>query len=175
MIDPRLYGKQPDGGWVLDQDHDITKWDWTRPPEHSEKFYSEDQPRDERGRWTNADGGGRSISQPTLSPRATRALKSHKPMTKEKEEIATAMEWKITALLRGEHTDDDLPPDVTLTINGQFHGLDVKTNIDGKHDKVTVHPDSRIRKEECIPPQQIVNIKLKTKNSTPNFSKSFLT
>jgi hypothetical protein len=112
----------------------------TPAPEHGEKFYSEDQPRDDHGRWTS---GGES----KLSDRAQRALASHKPSTAEKQRWAEKNEAAVAKMLGGKTTDDNNPADVTAKSGGQLHGVEVKTLLDNKNDKITVHPESRARKE----------------------------
>ena len=107
-----------------------------------QRFYSEDEPRDERGRWTS--GGD---AEPKLSDRAQRALASYKPSTAEKQRVASESERKVAEILRGQQTDDNSPTDITLTTGGRFQGVEVKTLVDNKNDKITMHPESRERKE----------------------------
>lgn len=127
---------QPDSflGRVLSFDADLNE----------ANFWAENTPRGYHGRW----GEGSSSTEKKLSDRAARAKASHKPMTKAKEKIATANEWKIAEMVRGEHTDDNFTVDVILKSGQRTDGLEVKSIIKGEIDKVTIHPDSRIRKEE---------------------------
>jgi hypothetical protein len=102
-------------------------------------FYSGSQPRDDHGRWTS---GGES----KLSDRAQRALASHKPSTAAKQRWAEKNESAVARMLGGKTTDDNNPADVTARSGGQLHGVEVKTLLDNKNDKITVHPESRARK-----------------------------
>jgi len=80
------------------------------------------------------------------SIKAKRALDSHVPMSKEKERIATQSEEVVARALKGKRTGDNHPMDVILTANKRRHGIEVKTIIDGKHNKITMHKESLARK-----------------------------
>lgn len=103
----------------------------------SEK-YSDDQSRDDSGRWTSEGGGSTSTS------REERASASHVPMTKERRGIATKHENKVATTIGGTKSDDNKPFDI---VKGRF-AIEVKTIISGKHPKVTLHPESLARKEK---------------------------
>jgi len=63
-------------------------------------------------------------------------------MTKAKEKISTHSERRVAAVLGGEQTGDNLPVDVHVGRNA----IEVKTIINGKNPKITMHPESLDRK-----------------------------
>lgn len=115
---------------------------WSRGS--AEKAFDPDQPRDEAGRFASGGGGGAATAErPRLSARAQRALATHKPSTAAKQRRAEASEAAVSRMVGGRGTGDNNPVDVV--VGG--HGVEVKTLVDNSNDKVTMHPDSRDRKE----------------------------
>ena len=97
--------------------------------------FSEDlHPRDAGGKFSDSGPGDGS--------RADRARSTYKPATQEKQHLGEKEEGKIAALIGGKNLDDNEPADV---IKGR-HAVEVKTLIDQKNDKITMHPDSLARK-----------------------------
>jgi hypothetical protein len=96
-------------------------------------LYSPDQERDEGGRFTWGAGG----------QRAERARESHKPATREKQQIADATERELSHGLGMDRTRDNEAFDLRA---GRI-GVEVKTLIDNRNDKITMHPESLARKE----------------------------
>lgn len=74
-----------------------------------------------------------------LSPRAQRALATYVPVTSAKYQLAKRSERAVAKALNGVTTSDNAPFDVIV---GGKIGVEVKTIIEGQHDKITVHPDS---------------------------------
>lgn len=111
------------------------------------KGYNPDQPRDEMGRFGSGGGGG-SESRARLSKKAARALKSHNPATKAKQDASEKLEQRMAKNLGAKKSSDNKPMDVT-TKNGMV-GIEVKMVHDGKADRVHMRKDSRQRKEEWI-------------------------
>jgi hypothetical protein len=110
----------------------------TMPPFESTlpvAHYDPNQPRDEAGRFSSGGGGG-------SKDRRERALRSHKPSTKEKQRIAEMNEKKVAKAIGGQHLEDNEPFDVLVGTSG----VEVKTIIAGKNNKITMHPSSRRRK-----------------------------
>jgi hypothetical protein len=96
------------------------------------------------GQWTKGGAGGAAKPQ---NAKAARALATHKPSTKEKQDLATAAEKKVAKLLGGEQTGDNLPVDVIVkTKAGKLHGVEVKSVSDNGNNKITMHPESLARK-----------------------------
>ena len=85
-----------------------------------------------------------------------------KPTAKTKSEIAKASavrvdseiqryaedrnESQLAKKLGGKALDDNEPADVTLEIGGKTHGIEVKTMVVGKNDKITMKRDAQERK-----------------------------
>lgn len=90
----------------------------------------------------SAEGSGQFVA----NLKVERALRTHKPSTKKKQDIAEAEAQKVADILRAKHTDDHLPLDITFKRGGRMHGVEVKTFIDNTNDKVTMHADSLARK-----------------------------
>ena len=79
--------------------------------------------------------------------RTSRALASHIPATKERQQKAAKYEETVAKLINGKNLDDNEPFDV---IKGQ-HAVEVKTVLPGaKSVKVTMHPDSLERKTNFL-------------------------
>ena len=71
------------------------------------------------------------------------AKRTHKPATKEKQRRGEAEQARLATAVGGRDEGDNLPFDI---IRGK-HAAEVKTVIDNNNDKITVHPESRRRKE----------------------------
>lgn len=83
----------------------------------------------------------------SVGERARRALSTYKAATKEKQSHAEQNEHVVTKKLGGTKSGDNSPADVTLNIDGRNHGIELKTMLDNGNDKITMHPESRRRKE----------------------------
>jgi 2'-5' RNA ligase len=94
--------------------------------------FNPNQERDDHGRW--------------IGDRASRAIETHKPVTRLKRVRAEVNEARVAKMIAGSETDDNAPTDVTVRLDGQLHGIEVKTFIDNAHDKITMHPASLDRK-----------------------------
>jgi hypothetical protein len=103
-------------------------------------LYNDSQPRDKDGKWTS--GGGGSGKEDTAKDRAARARATFKPATREKHAIADRMEKALAHGISGKRTADNEAFDV---IRGKY-AIEVKTVIDAKNNKITMHPSSRNRK-----------------------------
>lgn len=119
----------------------------------AEEWDPEEHPRGEGGKFATSPGGGEKRSgggsgKPSkLSDRAARARASHKPSTQAKQRIAAQGEDHVSEAIGGEGTDDNDAFDVLRRAAGKLHAVEVKTLIDNKNDKITMHPSSRERKE----------------------------
>ncbi|CAK0774019.1 hypothetical protein CCP3SC15_4920001 [Gammaproteobacteria bacterium] len=100
------------------------------------KAYDPREPRNDQGEWTSA-------SNATLT-RQERAKLHHKPATLEKQRIAEAQEPKVAKAVSGTQTDDNDPVDVIKS----GHGIEVKSIVEGKNPKITMHPESLARKKK---------------------------
>jgi hypothetical protein len=89
-----------------------------------------------------------TVEKQPKNPKVARAIKSHKPATKEKQQWAERNETVILGLLGGNSmtTGDNKPTDVNMNVGEKLHGVEVKTFLDNKNSKVTMHKDSRERK-----------------------------
>jgi SPP1 gp7 family putative phage head morphogenesis protein len=108
--------------------------------------YSDDEPRDEHGKWTTG-GPGSATGKAKMSARAQRAIASHKPSTAAKQRHAESNETDVKSMVGGDTTGDNEAMDVVTKIAGTKHGVEVKTLLDNSNDKITMHPPSRRRKE----------------------------
>jgi len=92
---------------------------------------------------------GEKIQDELLASEVKRLLakESYKPMTKEKERKATANEESVAKAIGGKRTGDNDAFDC-LTNTGL--AVEVKTIIDGKNPKITMHPKSLRRKKKYI-------------------------
>ena len=77
--------------------------------------------------------------------RSERARLSYKPSTQAKQAIADKSETELSKKLGMDRTPDNSPFDLIMP----GVGVEVKTLIDNKNDKITMHPESRRRKEEA--------------------------
>jgi len=66
----------------------------------------------------------------------------YKPSTAEKQKIADQSEEQLSRVLKLKRTRNNSPFD----LQGDKVGIEVKTLIDNKNDKITMHPESRLRK-----------------------------
>ena len=102
---------------------------------------------------TGTDDHGRGPREndrrsPKDAQKVSAAKASHKPSTAEKQRWAEGNEKTVASMTGGQGTDDNSPADVTTTINGKKHGVEVKTMVDNANNKITMHPSSRERKEK---------------------------
>lgn len=96
---------------------------------------------------TGVDDHGRLPKETRDRNKVALAKASHVPATAAKQRWAEGNERTVSSMLGGKGTDDNSPTDVTTTLDGQKHGVEVKTLLEGKRDKITMHPDSLKRKE----------------------------
>jgi len=90
------------------------------------------------GEFTSAGGGGEA---PDKDKQAL-AKASYKPMTKLKEKIASESEDRVAEAIGGVKTPDNKPFDVLH----EKHGIEIKTVIEAKNPKITMHKESLARK-----------------------------
>jgi len=106
------------------------------------------------GRFSSGSGGGAHMAPDTGggaggsaagggSTRSSRAKRTHKPSTKEKQQRAESEQARLAKLIRGTNTDDNDAFDVL----GSGWAVEVKTIMDNNNNKITMHPKSRRRKE----------------------------
>jgi hypothetical protein len=79
-----------------------------------------------------------------VSAKSKLAVASHVPMSQEIRQLADATSDKIGKLIGGKSTLDNAPMDIMV---GNKHGVEVKTLISQKNDKITMHPESLSRKQ----------------------------
>lgn len=101
--------------------------------------YSDDQPRDDDGRWSS---GGSAAREEQSARRSERARSSYNPLTKEKERLSNESEETLSQALGLPRTGDNDPFDLQ---SGRI-GVEIKTLVDQKAGKLTIHPESRIEK-----------------------------
>ena len=96
-----------------------------------------------------AEDGGKWTDDETSSlNRALRAINNHKPSTAAKQRLAEAQERTIVRALGAKQSEDNDPVDVYgVARSGRKYGVEVKTLVDNKNDKITMHPESLARKE----------------------------
>lgn len=119
-------------------------------PSKKVENWNPSQPRDSEGRW--GAGGGASLGPDkggeyggsATADRAARAKASHKSATKEKQQLGEAEQKRLASLVKGINTDDNEAFDVLV----KNKAVEVKTVMDNNNDKITMHPESRVRKEE---------------------------
>jgi hypothetical protein len=102
-----------------------------------EKHGTHDQSSHGRG---GRGGGGKNA-------RKRRALKTHKPSTKKKQDHAEKNEVQLAKKIGGIKSGDNDVIDVSVAKKGVLHGIELKTMLDNGNDKITMHPESRRRKE----------------------------
>lgn len=93
------------------------------------------------------DSHGREDGSGKDRAKVIAAKESYKPATAEKQRWAEGNESTVASMTGGKGTDDNKPADVVVKIDGKTHGVEVKTLLEGRRDKVTMHPKSRERKE----------------------------
>ena len=81
------------------------------------------------------------------NPKVRKAVDSHKVSDKGKQDKAESNEREAAMSLKFEKSSDNKPMDVTQKINGRLVGVEVKSLLDNHNDKLTMHPDSKDRKE----------------------------
>jgi len=89
------------------------------------------------GRFTSAGGAGVKVPD-----RSLRAKLTYKPATREKQRIADHSEKLLSEKLGLSRTKDNDAFDLL----GPKVAVEVKTLVDQKNNKITMHPESRIRK-----------------------------
>lgn len=91
--------------------------------------------------------GRPATSQKPLSEKARLARESYVPITTAKRQLATRNEKLVANILDGMHTADNAPFDVI--VKGRI-GVEVKTVVKAKNDKITMHPTSLQRKVDAV-------------------------
>ena len=86
---------------------------------------------------------GTRTTAPKPSTRAEKALATHKPSTKAKQAQGDKRQKDVAKHIGGDVSPDNAPMDVTT----KTAGVEVKTMVDNGNDKITMHPESRRRKE----------------------------
>jgi SPP1 gp7 family putative phage head morphogenesis protein len=99
------------------------------------------------------DEHGYCLPEGTSESKSQAATRTYKPSTVEKQRKGESEQLLLSKAIGGLNTEDTKPFDVLVGSNG----IEVKTVIDNDNDKITVHPESRIRKE-----QEAKRLKLKT-------------
>jgi SPP1 gp7 family putative phage head morphogenesis protein len=90
------------------------------------------------------DEHGRCLPEGSSGSKSQLATRTYKPSTAEKQRKGEAEQLLLAKAIKGVNTDDNQPFDI---IKGK-NGIEVKTLMDNNNDKITVHPESRIRKEK---------------------------
>lgn len=80
------------------------------------------------------------------SHRSARAKSSHKPSTGDKQKLAADSERRIAKILRSKPTTDKAAFDTLVKKGGKLNSVEIKTLMDNKNDKITMHKDSLARK-----------------------------
>ena len=81
--------------------------------------------------------------------RTQRAKATYKPSNSAKQAVAARGEAHVRSLLgvnKRKGTSGTHPIDVAFKRKGTYHGVEVKTLVDNKNNKITMHPSSRHRK-----------------------------
>ena len=105
--------------------------------EHSQIIYfGWDESKHPRGGKGTREGGQ------WVSGRASRALATHVPATRERQRMAAKYEATVAKLIGGKDLGDNEPFDV---VKGK-HAVEVKAILTGKNPKITMHPESLARK-----------------------------
>src|SRR5262245_7615240 len=74
--------------------------------------------------------------------RSERAKTTHVPSTKAVRKVATASQTELAGHIKGQEIADNKPFDVVY----KDVGIEVKTLVNQKNDKITMHPSSLARK-----------------------------
>jgi hypothetical protein len=134
FVGPDVELDRPDDTGVFSLDEPIqgasADWDETK------------HPRD-HGRFSESEGAKNA----GRNERAERAAASHKRSTAEKQRWAEGNESPIASLLGGSTTGDNMTMDIVVDHPEGPVGVEVKTLLDNKNSKITMHPESRRRKE----------------------------
>lgn len=119
--------------------------------------YSEDQPRDDHGRFGSGGGGtsekpagrGRKVKEQTESPK-TKSEIAKASATRVDKEIQRYSEEhnepQLAKALGGESLPDNEPIDVLTDIDGKTHGIELKTMVVNKASKLTMKKEAQDRK-----------------------------
>lgn len=124
-------------------------------------LWAEDTERDEHGHWVGGGAGkdaakaerrdkqreARQAKKEAKAKRVARAKATYRPATRANQQRAYESERMVTGMVGGKNLPDNEPMDIITTHAGAVHGVEVKTFIDQKNDKVTCHKESRERKE----------------------------
>jgi len=118
--------------------------------------FNPNQPREPAG--TERGGEFRSTGVPKKSAariqkkktRSQLAKLSHKPHSKDNHAKAMKGEALVFKIVGGEHLPDNEPMDILVSVRGRTIGVEVKTVIHNKNDKITMHPESKERKEKWL-------------------------
>lgn len=70
--------------------------------------------------------------------RSQRALKAFVPADAKAQQHAEANELEVRSIIGGTRTDDNLPVDVVTNVGGKVKGVEVKTIINGRNNKITM-------------------------------------
>jgi hypothetical protein len=104
-----------------------------KPPKKV-KAYSDAEPRDSHGEWT--DGGTRD--------RVGDAKRTYNPATLAKQKLADAAEMRLSKAIGLPRTRNNSAFDLV----GKGVAIEVKTLVDRKRDEITMHPDALQRKQK---------------------------
>lgn len=77
--------------------------------------------------------------------RQSRASSSYKPSTQAKQQLAADSERRVAKMLGTKPTTNKAPFDAILKLK-KLHAVEIKTLMDNKNDKITMHKDSLARK-----------------------------
>jgi capsid protein len=128
-----IYYSLNDGQWERVE----TNWP------QGEEAYRADQRR-QKGKFADEGKGDKGRSE--------RAKATHKTSTREKQQRAEGEQKRLAGAVGGRNDGDNLPFDIR---KGR-HGIEVKTVMDNKNDKVTMHPEARRRKERQARKEKLV-------------------
>ena len=116
--------------------------------------FNPNQPREpsgsDRGGEFRSTGGKPTLRIQKKKTRSELAKMSHRSHSKGSHEKAMKGEAMVFKIIGGEHLPDNEPMDIIVTVRGRTIGVEVKTVIHNKADKITVHPESRERKEKWL-------------------------
>lgn len=91
--------------------------------------------------------GGSTVNH---SSRVARAVASYRPVTARARVLAAASERAIAKATGGKDLPNNEPMDVVVATAHGTVGIEVKTVTSGVNSKITMHPDSRRRKEQWV-------------------------
>lgn len=94
--------------------------------------------------WTTGSG------ETAAHTRAERAIATHKPSTRVKQQVAARSVTQVAQVVKGTPTDDHQPMDVIVKTPKGTIGIEVKTLLDNSNDKITMHPESLARKDAWV-------------------------